>query len=188
MLPTYVEMPGKYTFNKPKKEWQVRQRGFSLGRVHTISPLHGDVFYLRFLLHDDHCRGKISFRDLLTIDGEVHETYQSVCRHLGLLSDEENENLRKNVEEYEQDQYEDEVCTQAFDEYEQDQVCTQALEEYEQDQLCTQALEEYEDEMLLNASMQDVDEEPEDDEEYVFPDQALDRYENQASYKYEDQE
>ena len=30
-MPTYVEMPGKYTFNKPKKVWQVRQRGFSLG-------------------------------------------------------------------------------------------------------------------------------------------------------------
>ena len=88
-MPTYVEMPGKYTFNKPKKQWQVRQKGFLLGRVHTVSPLVRDVFYLRFLLHDDHCRGKISYRDLLTIDGEEHETYQSVCCHLGLLSDDE---------------------------------------------------------------------------------------------------
>ena len=54
-----------------------------------------------------------------------------------LEDDEENENITKNVEEYEQGQYKDEACTLAIVEYEQDQVCTQALEEYEPDQLCT---------------------------------------------------
>ena len=37
-----------------------------------------------------------------------------------------------------------------IEEYEQDQLCSQALDEYE-DEVCTQALDEYEDQVLLNA-------------------------------------
>ena len=86
-MPKYVDMPGSYTFSK--KEWHIRKRGCSIGRVHTVNPLAGDVFYLRMLLHHDHCRGKTSYQDLLTIDGTQHDTYQSVCRHIGLLSDDQ---------------------------------------------------------------------------------------------------
>ena len=37
-----------------------------------------------------------------------------------------------------------------IEEYEQDQLCSQALDEYE-DEVCTQALDEYDDQVLLNA-------------------------------------
>jgi len=86
-MPKYVDMPGTYTFRD--KNWNIRKRGFSIGRVHTVSPLAGDVFYLRILLHNDHSRGKTSFQDMLTIDGTQYDTYQSVCRQIGLLSDDE---------------------------------------------------------------------------------------------------
>ena len=49
----------------------------------------GAVFYLRMLLHNEHCCGKTGFKDMLTIDGTVHDSYQSVCRQLGLLSDDQ---------------------------------------------------------------------------------------------------
>ena len=49
----------------------------------------GDVFYLRILLHNDHCRGKTSFEDLLEVNGHAFDTYQAVCRHLGLLTDDQ---------------------------------------------------------------------------------------------------
>ena len=39
------------------------------------------------LLYHDHCRGKTSFEDLKTLDNVVQESYQAVCRELGLLSD-----------------------------------------------------------------------------------------------------
>ena len=51
--------------------------------------MSGDVFYLRMLLHNQHCCGKTSFKDMLTIDETVHDSYQSVCRQLGLLSDDQ---------------------------------------------------------------------------------------------------
>ena len=89
----YVDMPKycTYNYNKEtaKKVWKVRRvsRG-TIGRVHTVHPLAGEVFYLRMLLHNDHCRGKEGFTDMLTLpNGHVCDTYQEVCRQLGLLID-----------------------------------------------------------------------------------------------------
>ena len=54
----------------------------------TVNPIAGDVFYLRMLLNNDHCRGKTSFNDLKTLQsGEQCETYKEVCREIGLLKD-----------------------------------------------------------------------------------------------------
>ena len=86
-MPKYVDMPGSYTFSS--KKWHIRKRGFQIGRVHTVNPLAGDVFYLRMLLHHDHSRGKTSYQDLLTINGTQQDTFQSVCRQIGLLSDDQ---------------------------------------------------------------------------------------------------
>ena len=59
-----------------------------IGRVHTVNPVAGDTYYLRVLLHDDHCRGKISFEDMLQLpSGHGCETYKEVCLELGLLHD-----------------------------------------------------------------------------------------------------
>ena len=53
----YVDFPKFYTWNKAKKKWQQRKGCFdTIGRVHAINPLAGDVFYLRILLHQDHCK------------------------------------------------------------------------------------------------------------------------------------
>ena len=87
VLPKYVDMPQSCTYRD--KNWHIRERGGSIGRVHTVNPLAGDVFYLRILLHHNHSRGKTSFEDLLQVDGQVLETYQAVCRELGLLSDDQ---------------------------------------------------------------------------------------------------
>ena len=76
-------------YDKKEKEWRLRKRGApSVGRVHQINPVAGDVYYLRVLLHDDHSSGKTSFEDMLTLpDGRVCETYKQVCLELGLLDD-----------------------------------------------------------------------------------------------------
>ena len=92
-LPTYVEMPKKYTYNKSKKEW-IKRKPQSvdtvIGRVHGVNPLAGEAFYLRILLHTEHCKGKTSFEHLRTLpNGRVCDTYQEVCRELGLLTDDQ---------------------------------------------------------------------------------------------------
>ena len=90
-MPKYVDMPKKFRYDKAQKKWvtrQARSEDTVIGRVHTVNLLAGETFYLRILLHDDHCKGKTSFDDLKRIDnGRVCETYKEVCRELGLLKD-----------------------------------------------------------------------------------------------------
>ena len=88
-MPRYIDLPGGYTYSKKEKEWKKRKLGFSIGRIHTVNPIAGDVFYLRILLQNDHCRGKTSFKDLMSIDNRVCDSYQEVCRELGLLKDDQ---------------------------------------------------------------------------------------------------
>jgi hypothetical protein len=87
-LPTlrYADMPEEYTW--VKKKWQKRKRNSdTIGRVDSIHPSAGDAFYLRALLHSDHCKGKISHEDLKMVLGEKCDTYKEVCQKLGMLQD-----------------------------------------------------------------------------------------------------
>ena len=92
-MPTYVELPKKFRYDKGKKEWISRKSHSEdtvIGRVHTVNPVAGEVFYLRILLHNDHCRAKGSFADLRKLpNGKVCESFQEVCRELGLLRDDQ---------------------------------------------------------------------------------------------------
>ena len=83
----YVDFPEQFTWKD--KGWHVRKRGFSdmIGRVHIVNPAAGDVYFLRMLLHHDHSKGTCSFEELRTHDGVLMESYQEVCRALGLLQD-----------------------------------------------------------------------------------------------------
>ena len=48
----YVDFPLYFAWNQSRKEWKARQRNVAtIGRVVTVHPLAGDVFYLRMLLH-----------------------------------------------------------------------------------------------------------------------------------------
>ena len=84
----YIDFPKKFVWDKKNKVWKIRKGAFdTIGRVHSMNPLAGDVFYLRILLHSDHCKGKKSFTELKTFDRVVQESFQEVCRLLGLLQD-----------------------------------------------------------------------------------------------------
>ena len=92
-MPTYVDLPKKFRYDKGKKEWISRKSQSEdtvIGRVHTVNPVAGEVFYLRILLHNDHCRAKVSFADLRELpNGKSCESYKEVCRELGLLRDDQ---------------------------------------------------------------------------------------------------
>ena len=99
-LPKYVDMPECQVWDKSKKKWKTRKQniGRVIGRVHSVNPVAGEVYYLRMLLHDNHCRGKRSFEDMLTLnDGRVLETFKQVCLELGLLTDDQE--WRRALEE-----------------------------------------------------------------------------------------
>ena len=86
---TYVDFPEQFTWDGKNKEWKPRKQipCDTIGRIHTVNPVAGDVYYLRMLLHHEHSKGKISFDDIMTVDGEKQESYQEICRLLGLLQD-----------------------------------------------------------------------------------------------------
>ena len=85
----YVDFPEQFTWDTKVKEWKKRKNlpSDTIGRVHAVNPVAGDVYYLRMLLHHEHCMGKVSFGDLMTVNGDKQETYKEVCRVLGLLQD-----------------------------------------------------------------------------------------------------
>ena len=54
----YVNFPEEFCWNKEQKKWKRRQQFLgTIGRVHSVSPVAGDVFYQRILLHNAHCAG-----------------------------------------------------------------------------------------------------------------------------------
>ena len=86
----YVDMPKKYTYNKKEKKWNKRddkRKCDVVGRIDNIHPSAGDRFYLRMLLHSDHCKGKTSFEELKSVDGPPCESWKEVCQKLGMLQD-----------------------------------------------------------------------------------------------------
>ncbi|KAF0311032.1 hypothetical protein FJT64_001862 [Amphibalanus amphitrite] len=69
-----------------QKVWRKRrqqQATEAIGRVVYLSPRHGEVFYLRVLLH--HVPGAASFEDLRTVAGVLCATYREACAVRGLL-------------------------------------------------------------------------------------------------------
>ena len=48
----YVDFPKEFTWDSSIKKWKLRRRCFdTIGRVHSVHPAAGDVFFLRMLLH-----------------------------------------------------------------------------------------------------------------------------------------
>ena len=83
---TYVNFPEYFTW-KDKKWVQRKRSSDTIGRIHVVNPIAGDIYFLRILLHHEHCKGKTSFEELRRVDGVLMESYQDVCRSLGLLQD-----------------------------------------------------------------------------------------------------
>ncbi|GJV87496.1 DNA helicase [Tanacetum coccineum] len=78
--------PSEYAWHATDKYWQRRRnlKKPSIGRLTYIHPSVGDLFYQRMLLC--HQKGCKSFRDIRTVNNEVHPTNRAACEALGLLA------------------------------------------------------------------------------------------------------
>nr|KAJ0193152.1 hypothetical protein LSAT_V11C800407890 [Lactuca sativa] len=81
---SYVEFPTKLVW-KQDRCWEPRKKGFSIGRIHTVSPNLGEAYFLRILLNK--VKGPKSFPDIRTVNGQVCPTFRDACYALGLLED-----------------------------------------------------------------------------------------------------
>ncbi|XP_076885915.1 uncharacterized protein LOC143535580 [Bidens hawaiensis] len=82
---TYAEFPIKFVWKPDERAWDLRKRGFSIGRVHHVPPSFNEAYYLRILLNK--VKGPMCFEDIRTVDGEVCDTYRDACYKRVLLDD-----------------------------------------------------------------------------------------------------
>ncbi|KAJ0517389.1 putative DNA helicase [Helianthus annuus] len=82
---TYVEFPTKFVWKLERKSWERRERGFSIGRIHVVSPALGEAYFLRILLNK--VKGPRSFVEILTVNKQICKTFREACYKRGLLED-----------------------------------------------------------------------------------------------------
>lgn len=89
----YSDVPKYYVWQN--KKWQRRKMGRRivdhpgvfeaniLGRMYTVSPNSGELYFLRLLLH--HVKGPNSFESLRTVAGHICPLFKTACKERGLL-------------------------------------------------------------------------------------------------------
>ena len=98
----YSDMPKYFTWVQSQRKWKRRADAVhagcvpkQLGRVNTVHPSLGDVYYLRLLLQ--RVEGPQSFLELRTYQNIVHPSYRLACAARGMLAD--NEGVWKDIME-----------------------------------------------------------------------------------------
>lgn len=85
----YHEIPEHNVFKQKTRNWQRRVRRNSpiIGWIYQVQPSHPERFAIRLLLL--HRKGVTSYQDLRTIDRQLHDTFMSVARAMGLFQDDQ---------------------------------------------------------------------------------------------------
>lgn len=87
---TYVDFPTYYAWSSDTRQWNRRtrpRRSTAIGRIFSIHPSSGDLFYLRLLLHT--VPGAASFASLRTVNDVIHPTFREACSARNLLADDD---------------------------------------------------------------------------------------------------
>ena len=81
----YQDFPQHCRWDKANKRWNIRKRGFAIGRIAWVSLTRGELHYLRLLLTQ--VSGHVGYKDTRTIEGVELPTFRAACSVLGLLQD-----------------------------------------------------------------------------------------------------
>lgn len=82
---TYANFVSKFVYEKAKRVWKPRSRGYTIGRLIWVPPCTGELFYLRMMLTI--VKGPTSFEDIRTVGDIQHPTFREACFAKGLLED-----------------------------------------------------------------------------------------------------
>uniref|UniRef100_A0A6N2MDD8 ATP-dependent DNA helicase n=1 Tax=Salix viminalis TaxID=40686 RepID=A0A6N2MDD8_SALVM len=83
----YSEFPKKFVWDSRQKQWTIRSKGHSLGRIPYVHPAAGELYFLRLLLN--HIKGSTSFADLRNVHGFFIQHFSLPAKHLDFRDDKE---------------------------------------------------------------------------------------------------
>ncbi|XP_024962610.1 uncharacterized protein LOC112502843 [Cynara cardunculus var. scolymus] len=69
---TYVEFPTEFMWKLEERRWDRRKKGFTIGRIHSVSPTLGEAYFLKILLNK--VKGSKSFEDIFTVNKNIFPT------------------------------------------------------------------------------------------------------------------
>ncbi|XP_074270828.1 uncharacterized protein LOC141594731 [Silene latifolia] len=81
----YCEFPTKFVWKKKLRQWSLRKKGFTIGRLVHNPPQCGELYFMRVMLN--HVKGPKCFEDIRTVNHFVHLTFREACYALGLIGD-----------------------------------------------------------------------------------------------------
>jgi hypothetical protein len=84
---TYAQFVEKFVYVKKKRQWQPRQKGYTIGRLMWVPPTTGELYYLRMMLTIT--KGPTSYEDIKLVNGFQYLTYREACFAMGFLGDDE---------------------------------------------------------------------------------------------------
>lgn len=84
---TYTDIPTRFTYDSKEKKFNLRKKGFVIGRINYVPREIEDGYYMRILLNVQH--GPRSFEELRTVNNVVYEEWKDACFALGLLDDDQ---------------------------------------------------------------------------------------------------
>ncbi|XP_074300820.1 uncharacterized protein LOC141632144 [Silene latifolia] len=81
----YCQFPTKFVWKKKERQWSLRKKGFTIGRLVHVPPNCGELYFMRIMLN--HIKGPKCFEDIRTVDEDVCPTFREACYKLGLIGD-----------------------------------------------------------------------------------------------------
>lgn len=71
---TYGQFVSKFLYDKRKRLWKPRKKGFTIGRLIWVPPTTGELFYLRMMLTV--VKGPTSYEDIRKIGDTQFDTFR----------------------------------------------------------------------------------------------------------------
>ncbi|XP_058735847.1 uncharacterized protein LOC131623246 [Vicia villosa] len=82
---TYGQFVSKFVYDKRKRMWKPRKKGFTIGRLIWVPPTTGELFYLRMMLTV--IKGPTTYEEIRKIGDNQYDTFRDACFAMGFLED-----------------------------------------------------------------------------------------------------